>query len=227
MTAISWVKSSTANNQLPEKQLLTNAYAAMQPIPEIMDKCYKIMMQMESEGKITAEEVASIRSDRVTQRELWIEYMPSENEVDDNYLEELRKRHKDKLIKETKDEMMATNRQNEESRELKITQSIKDKADKYAKNERDKYLKRRTIYAILAEVIILGICICGWYKSLNSLELSISFVIFAIISIMSIVDTLIQKGRFIHKYIEKCANQYETKIYEKKKKEYMEIGKMD
>jgi hypothetical protein len=63
LSAIAWVKGGEVRADIPERQLLTNSYIAMQPAPEIIEKCRVILGQLEIEGKITKEETVLLRAD--------------------------------------------------------------------------------------------------------------------------------------------------------------------
>ncbi|WP_155812833.1 hypothetical protein [Oribacterium sp. oral taxon 078] len=225
LSAIAWVKGGEVRADIPERQLLTNSYTAMQPAPEIIEKCRVILGQLENEGKITKEEAVLLRADRVTQRELWIEYFPTVESIDDKYIEKLQQRQKQKLIGDTETEIRRIYRNKaEEDKKQKITDA-KEKAHTYASDKKNQFIKTRRIPVVIAFVVIAVLCIIGLFRSLSSTPKSLFLIAFVIVSVLSIIDTLTSRGKFIGRWIDKKANHYETSVYEKKLHEYLQILK--
>ena len=225
LSAIAWVKGGEVRTDIPERQLLTNSYTAMQPAPEIIDKCRVVLNQLENEGKITKEDAVLLRADRVTQRELWIEYFPDAESIDYKYIEKLQQRQKQKLIGDKEAEIRSTYRNiAEEEKKQKIT-GAKEKAHTYASGKRSCFIKIiKTLVASIFAVIAI-VCIIGLLRSLYSTPKSIFLMTFVIVSVLSIIDTLTSRGKLIGRWIEKKANHYETSIYEKKLHEYEQLLK--
>ena len=190
-----------------------------------MKRCRVILGQLENEGKITKEEAVLLRADRVTQRELWIEYFPTVESIDDKYIEKLRQRQKQKLIGDTETEIRRIYRNKaEEDKKQKITDA-KEKAHTYASDKKNQFIKTTRILVVSAFVVIAGLCIIGLFRSLSSTPKSLFLIAFVIVSILSIIDTFTSRGKFIGRWIDKKANHYETSVYEKKLHEYLQILK--
>lgn len=227
LSAIAWVKGGSVNNDIPERQLLTNSYLALQPSPEIMDRCRSVLTQLEGEGKITEEEAISLRADRVTQRELWIEYFPAVESIDENYIEKLRERQRQRLIGETKAELANQYKQESKRGERLRAQEAQQKAKDYALLKRAGFVTCfKVVLIVLFGAIATG-CIVGLIKSLEPAEKTACLFLFIIVSVLSIIDTLTSRSKLIGKWIEKRANYYETIVYEKKLKEYMSLLNAD
>lgn len=164
-----------------------------------------------------------LRADCVTQRELWIEYFPSADCIDNDYIEKLQQKQKEKVIEDTKKAISDKYKQENEEKRCQQIAEAKDRAHKYARDKRKKFITiSRTILVAVFVVIALG-CIIGLFKLLSSLPISAFLIAFAFISVLSIIDTLTSRGKYIGTWIEKRANYYETTEYEKKLKEYMQL----
>ena len=223
LSAIAWVKGGDIRTDIPERQLLTNSYTAMQPAPEIIEKCRVVLNQLENEGKITKEDAVLLRADRVTQRELWIEYFPTVEKIDYRYIEKLQQKQKQKLIGDSEAEIRNTYRNKaEEERKQKISEA-KENAHTYASNKRRLFIKILRSIVVSVFALIAVVCIIGLLRSLSSTPKSISLMAFVIVSVLSIIDTLTSRSKFIGRWIEKKANHYETSIYEKKLDEYFQL----
>ena len=226
--AIAWVKGGEVRADIPERQLLTNSYTAMQLAPEIIEKCRVILGQLENEGKITKEEAVLLRADLVTQRELWIEYFPTVESIDDKYIEKLQQRQKQKLIGDTETEIRRIYRnkaaEEEEEKKQKITDA-KEKTHTYESDKKNQFIKTTIILVVSAFVAIAGLCIIGLFRLLFSTPKSLFLIAFVFVSVLSIIDTLTSRGKFIGRWIDKKANHYEKSVYEKKLHEYLQILK--
>ena len=225
LSAIAWVKGGSIDSDIPERQLLTNSYLAMQPAPELLDRCRVVLGQLEREGKITAEAAVSLRADRVTQRELWIEYFPQAESIDEDYIEKLQERQRQRLIGDAKIEIAEHYKREYEDDKQTQMQEARLKAKKYAQQERISYIRRLKKILIPVFGVIIVFCIIGLIESLVSTSMSIFLIIFALLSVISIIDTLTAKGKVIGKWIEKKGNYYETRVYEQKVDEYKSLLK--
>lgn len=223
LSAIAWVKGGDVDSDIPELQLLTNSYLALQPAPEIMERCRTVLNQLEREGKISEEDAISLRADRVTQRLLWIDYFPSEDEIDSQYIEKLQQKQRERFIGNT--EAALTDRFTAKQ-EKEQNQRIIDAKTKAHKNAAifKKYMVNIfiIILSIIFAIIALG-CAIGLVQSLSSSKPSLFLGMFLIISLLSIGDTLSSHSKVIRKRIEMVGNHIETIVYERKLKEYLEV----
>ena len=223
LSAIAWVKGGDVDSDIPELQLLTNSYLALQPAPEIMERCRTVLNQLEREGKISEEDAISLRADRVTQRLLWIDYFPSEEEIDSQYIEKLQQKQRERFIGNT--EAALTDRFTAKQ-EKEQNQRIIDAKTKAHKNAAifKKYMVNIfiIILSIIFAIIALG-CAIGLVQSLSSSKPSLFLGMFLIISLLSIGDTLSSHSKVIRKRIEMVGNHIETIVYERKLKEYLEV----
>ena len=112
----------------------------------------------------------------------------------------------------------------EEDKKQKVTDA-KEKAHTYASDKKNQFIKTTRILVVSAFVVIAGLCIIGLFRSLSSTPKSLFLIAFVIVSVLSIIDTLTSRGKFIGRWIDKKANHYETSVYEKKFREYLQILK--
>lgn len=223
LSAIVWVKAGCVDSEIPERQLLINAYSAMQPAPEIMEKCRVVLNQMEAEGKLSKEDAISLRADRVTQKELWLDYFPDIDTIDEEYIQKLIEKQRQKLIGDAEAKIKKKYVEQEEEQRLQRAKRIQNKANTDAKEARETYKKRWKLFVFVAFLLIAIVCSIGLFMSLSSVALNVFLWAFIVVSIISIIDTLRSKGFFINQWIEKRANAYETKIRDKKIEEYEKI----
>ena len=94
LAALTWVKCGSVVD-LPERQLLRNAYMATQPMPEMIEKFTQVLDQMQTEGKVTESIAVAIRSSRYTKKELLFSSFEDPEAINENLIlkieEELRK----------------------------------------------------------------------------------------------------------------------------------------
>lgn len=216
LSAFTWIKCSSIKSDIPEKQLLTNAYMSMQLPANIIEKCQTIFQQLSSEGTISKDEMISIITDRLIQKELWKKTFPKPEDIDKLYIEKLRKNYKDKLLVDFKKE--------NEEKFIKEKEKQIRKAKEYAYNKRKNLQQVLTVGLTAALLLFTIICIVGLIKSLDDLTKTIELSFFIAVSIISIVDTVRSKGRIIRTGINRICNKYETRKYEEKKKEYESLN---
>ena len=97
LSAITWIKAGEVEN-LPESELLKNAYSAMQPNPEIMVKVEEVLQKLKQAGKIKPEQVATLRVSRVFQHEIWKETFGDVESVTEVSVQEAQKAYEQQLI---------------------------------------------------------------------------------------------------------------------------------
>lgn len=216
LSAFTWIKCVSTQSDIPEKQLLTNAYMSMQLPANIMEKCQTILQQLSSEGTVSEEEMVSIITDRLIQKELWKKTFPNPEDIDESYVETLRKNYKDNLLLDVKKEA--------EEKNNKIKDNQIKKAKEYALAKRNILQNILVIVLTIMLIVIAIICIIGLIQSLNDIKKTIALGAFIGISIISIIDTVGSKGKIFRKLINKICNRYETWEYEKKRKEYESLN---
>ena len=160
--------------------------------------------------------MVSIITDRLIQKELWKKTFPNPEDIDESYVETLRKNYKDNLLLDVKKEA--------EEKNNKIKDNQIKKAKEYALAKRNILQNILVIVLTIMLIVIAIICIIGLIQSLNDIKKTIALGAFIGISIISIIDTVGSKGKIFRKLINKICNRYETWEYEKKRKEYESLN---
>lgn len=97
LSAITWVKCGEVN-ELPERELLKNAYMALQPVPEIINKIEEILQKLETFGDLSPEEIVALRASRVFKNELWEKSFGNVEEITEVSVRDAVKKQRETLI---------------------------------------------------------------------------------------------------------------------------------
>lgn len=222
LSALTWIKTGGKSN-LPEKQLLRNAYMAMQPTPEMLERFGNVLAKMEREGRVTPEILTILKTSRYVKKEIIFSSFDGGDGITESIVDLAMAKITEDLRNDMRQDM---EKQIDDEKHNRIA-----RADEKARNEaldlRNKVLKvARSVVSVVTFIIIvfaIRMTVISW----NSMVLSISFICFALISVFSIIDTGKGREKFVDKYLVKCANRLQTKVFEKKKKEYREIVEYD
>lgn len=242
LSAITWVKAGEIGN-LPETELLKNAYSAMQPTPEIMTKVEQVLEKMCYSGKITSEQIIALKASRIFRNEIWMASFGETESISEESVAGAEKIYKNSLLKEVNDqhqkeiEDINTNHRQEilsykkqidsqnenfERKRRERQEQIRSQADHYAREKKNQYIKR---WKKIINGIIIAFMVTGIIGAISSIHFtnwwSFAISILTIgISVLGIKDTLISRRQRLFGCLEKKANNYETKIREKKIEEY-------
>ena len=96
-------------------------------------------------------------------------------------------------------------------------------ADSYAKQAREKWIspRKKLLSVVMFALSVLGVLGTVFSFTTHSNTLfTIALIIATILAIISTIDTVSVGKRFLVQFLEKKANQYETKVRENKLKEY-------
>ena len=218
LSAMLWVKNGTSTD-LPEKQLLNNAYAALQPMPELLNKLSEVLEQMKLEGKVTSEEVTALRTSHYVHRELWKETFGDENLTNENTIMEIKQKYDDSIIANYKQEKELEKAEEKQ----KLYEIAQLSALKAGKNAKQKWLRRlRNGCKIIATLIFVG-CLCATIKTWGDFKWNVFFVMVIGIAALSLYDICKAREQFIDRVLVKIANHQETRVIEKKKSEYLKL----
>lgn len=102
LSAITWIKNGEVEN-LSETALLKNAYCAMQPIPEMLNKLEEVLNKMKDSGQIMPEQVVALRASRVFQNDLWRSSFGDLSAINEYSVGEAQKKYEDTLLKREKE----------------------------------------------------------------------------------------------------------------------------
>ena len=218
LSAMLWVKNGTSTD-LPEKQLLNNAYAALQPMPELLNKLSEVLEQMKLEGRVTSEEVTALRTSHYVHRELWKETFGDENLTNTNTIMEIKQKYDDRII--------ANYKQEKELEKVEEKQKLYENAQLNAieegKDARQKWLRRLRNGSKLIAVLIFAGCLGATIKTWGNFNWNIFFIIVIGITVLSLYDICKAREQFIDRILVKIANYQETRVIERKKREYLKL----
>lgn len=261
LSALTWIKCGEINN-LPESELLKNAYCALQPIPEIMKKVDEVFQKLKGSGHLTSEQIVTLRADRAFQNVIWSSSFGEADSITEISVQEAKKKYEEQLmINETARHQAELNekekkyqaelnqlteemekisqkhnqemsnitcelhKQKEAEEQQRKMQAEKNRklADLYAKQAREKWiLPRERLLSVVMFVFsfsgVLGAVFSFAVRS--NLLVTIMLVILTIITAISAIDTVTARKYFLMQWLEKKANQYETKEREDKLREY-------
>lgn len=268
LSAITWIKCGEVEN-ISETSLLKNAYCAMQPIPEILNKLEEVLNKMKESGKILPEQVVALRASRVFQNDLWKNSFGDIAEINEQSVASAQKKYEDDLIKKEQEKFERriediNQRHDNEMRDMKaelqrkdlahrqemqdesnrhseyirqrddedrISQKrqmerIRNRADQEAKKAREEWFNARfnRVRAVTIILIVFGIIgLIATFAMDASLWITVSIIIYFIISAISVFDTVLSRKSRVENWLIKESYQYETKIRELKIKEYCSI----
>ena len=228
LAALTWIKCGSVGD-LPERQLLRNAYMAMQPAPEMLEKFSNILDQMQSEGKITSEIAIVLRSSSFVKKEVMFASFAGEEGINEDLVNEIEKKLREESSKDAReDERRKAERQRQQEQHERIAKAYRQARMKALDIKNSKLACWKKI-AVGVSVILFLFTTVGLIVSIVSVKPNNLFVagalfVFAIISLFGIIDFYKQKERFIYKWLVSQANKQYEKAYEELCKEYLEIA---
>ena len=227
LAALTWIKCGSTGD-LPERQLLRNAFMATQPTPEILEKFSVVLDQMQGEGKLSYELAVAIKSSRYTKKELLFASFDGEDEINESLVDKIHNMLKEEYSYDARqDELRKANKKQSEIRQKQLSQARSKARDK-AQDAKDKKLKngRKAATGISAGIFIVAII--GLIISVKDLQLSnpvylICIFFFLITSAISVFDTLMGKMLMIDRLIANHANSVFEEVYKKAYEEYAAV----
>lgn len=229
LAAITWVKSNNIDADIPELQLLENAYSAQQPTPELIEKMSEVLSKMEAEGILSYEEAVSIRSDHFVRKELLLKSNGQVEKITEPFVEQIREEYEYRLVnqtrEDTKSELYASFREKEEKTYKEICHNAERMAHEEAVKVKRKFIKRVNGIIIFISVVIFLVGIYGCVHS-NSWGWNIPCGMFIALSCISIYDTVKSRRIWISKLIDKHANMKETEAFDLNYDKYITIYDM-
>lgn len=223
LAAIAWVKCAAFDNTIPNQQLLSNAYMAMQPLPQLMERFRAVVSQLQAEGQISSDEAFILRTNKYIIKELNLSTLGNVECVTDGLVSSLQKKYKESLVADA-------NKAHEEQKRREHIEKNKgacEKARNEAKTTREKYYNQGCFIShLVLWMIFIAACwgtIYDLYSDWSLTARSVLCLILLLFSLISIYDTVFARKSKIDLWIQKHANQKETEVYEKKKAEYFSV----
>ena len=222
LSAMTWIKSG-GESGLPEKQLLRNAYMAMQPTPEMLERFGEVLSKMEGEGKISSEEIAVLKANRFVKKEILFASFDGGEGITENVITKAMRKLTDDLTYEMRNNM---NKQFDDAKHRRIVHAD-NTAREEARKIRNCLLKWLRIVASGLEFIIIVTAIYGTIINWGNAALTIPFICFAFLSILSMIDTGRGRERLIDKQLVRLANHLQTRVFESKKEKYRAVAEYE
>lgn len=228
LAALTWIKCGSVGD-LPEKQLLLNAYMATQPAPELLEKFGQVLEKMESEGKITTEMAVAIRASGYTQKEILLASFEDKDKIDENLILEIECKLKEKFSSQAReDEKEKAKRKADQEHHDRLANADKS-ARKAAAQAKEKNLRwNRRIVSFIAIVVfvisIIGLVVSLFSSISDHLVLTIASFVLCILSVVSAEDTIKGKQKAIDALLVRRANQKYDKVYKQRSREYRAIA---
>ena len=249
LSALTWIKCGEVAN-LPEMELLKNAYSAMQPAPEIMTKLEQVLEKMNFSGKITQAEISALKISPTFLNEIWINSFGDFDAVTEDTVANAEQVYREKILRDNNakhEEIIKklTDASNETIKELQYALNEKDietrkfekerrenahrQANLYAKKEKEQWLNSRIkfvkiLFAVLVVVGVLGAILSYIY---GNIKISVFGIFLAIIGALSNKDTIFQRKNRIISYLERKSNEIETHARERKLSEYLSLNNFE
>lgn len=218
LSAIAWIKGGSIGD-IPEKQLLVNAYMALQPIPELLERFSNVLDQMQTEGKISADAALAMRTSHYVRRELWQTTFGDETATSESTILSIKEKYDQQVlcahlqIEETE----------KKKRENELFEKLENQAIDAGRDARKKLLfKLRKISRVICIILVLGslvTTIISW----GNFRLDVVGGSLLIINCLAFYDLWNAREQRIDAFLVRRANQYETKVIEKKKAEYLKL----
>lgn len=230
LAALTWIKCGTKSD-LPERQLLRNAYMATQPAPELFEKFGKILDQMQEEGTIDSDLAIIIRSSGYAKKELLFSSFDglTDEDIDEDYVSRITEKLRADFSKDARDDERQKAVDREKEQQHKLLENADKSARDFAEKKKNNLLKwcRRiiSIFTIIISIITLVGLILSLVGSFSKNLISITaLAAFMILSAVSAIDTIKGKGKAIDKLLIRLANRKYDKVYKAKRAEYIPLA---
>lgn len=218
LSAIAWVKSGAVGD-IPEIQLLVNAYTALQPIPELLERFSTVLDQMETEGKITGDVALAMRTNHYVKRELWKDSFGDESAITERTILSAKDKYDEQVIQE---QIQSANIKTKK-RQSELYERAESLAIKAGREEKQHLISKLQIVVRVLFVVVMLISLMIAYLSRGNAKITIAGIVVALFNILGIYDSLKARKHVLSKLIIHIANQYETKVIEKKRVEYLKL----
>ena len=235
LSALVWVKCGEVGD-LPETELLKNAFCAMQPTPEVLTKVDDILIKLQLDGQFSQEQVMALRTSRFLQADIWKQSYGDLNQVTETTIKEAAKKYDEQLLEKTKnefDEKLASIKDLSHQEQLRFeeeknrqAEKARKKADEIAKEKRKEWIKPRIALLRISSIVVIVFAIVGTILSAfnSAWGWGTAFITATVLlSVVSVIDTAKQDGILLMKWLNKRANCYETSVREQKLQEYKSV----
>ena len=218
LAAIAWIKGGSIGT-IPESQLLINAYSALQPIPELLERFGTVLDQMQEEGKITPDVALALRTSHYVKRELWKNSFGDESSTNENTILAIKEKYDQQLLCDHLSEEEADRKKRQDD----LYRRAESQAIDIGREKKEKMLRiLRKAFKLVFAVLVIGSLIAT-ISTWGNVQLSATFIVLLVVNSFAFYDVWKAREKTIDAVLVKISNQYETKVVEKKKKEYINV----
>lgn len=223
LASLVWVYTGKVSPKMPELDLLRNAYAAMQPTPEMLEKFGEEVDKLKELGSISTEEALAIRADKVLKRELPLKIEFDTNNINSESAKSIVEEAKSRIIADSDARLNMKHIKEQKKREQELFKKAHQKASEVAEQKRQTIVKICWNIAKFGSVVVFLLSARGCLLSFGNEISNIFYLFFAIASLISLGDVFLSKKQKIRRLIEKFANRIERKTYDREYQKYKEI----
>lgn len=229
LSSVVWVKSGASHSDYPAQKLIENAMFALEPSHSFLCDFYEAIDRIQSDGGISAEEAAIIRTDIQIRRDLIREVNGDSTQITNDTIFSIRENLRERLIGENKvvseenyQRYLSQKAKNEKALS-KIIEEIEDCGDERRNIITHRLIKLAWGTMIVFLALLAGFAIAGYVLDKNYW---IGSVVLLIANILGFYDLLMSKKHVIKSAICKIAEQSAEKARTKKHNEYANVIEM-
>ncbi|MCF0187397.1 MAG: hypothetical protein HUJ98_13040 [Bacteroidaceae bacterium] len=218
LSAIAWIKGGSVGD-IPESQLLVNAYAALQPIPELLERFSTVLDQMESEGKISADAALAMRTSHYVRRELWQTTFGDEAAANECTILSIKEDYDRQVIKDH----LQTEAIEKKKRQKELYEKAESQAIDKGRIAKERLLRILRKASKCGCIILILVSLAATIVSWGNIGWGFFWILLIIVNGFSLYDVWKARERFLDAILIWISNQYETKVVEKSKSEYVKL----
>lgn len=223
LASLVWVYTGKVSPKMAELDLLRNAYAAMQPTPEMLEKFCEEVDKLKELGSISTEEALAIRADKVLKRELPLKIEFDTNNINSESAKSIVEEAKSRIIADSDARLNMRHIKKQRKREQELLKKAHQKALEVAEQKKHAIVTTCWNIAKIGLFVVFLISAKGCLLSFGNGISNIFYLFFAIASLISLGDMLLSKKQNLRRLIEKFANRMERKTYDSEYQKYKEI----
>lgn len=225
LSSIVWLKCYSTHKEFPKQKLIEQSLTALEPTPTMMTTFFEMVDRLVSEGGITADEAAIIRTDAYCKKELSGLVRGNIDNITEETVYSIREKLKSQYVgdanKSSELNYQKYSEQKEANRKIlaKAIQEI-EVVGKTAFDATQKFLK------VVAWLLFAGMCAVLIVVTLFSLDFNSVWIptgILSFVSFLGVVDMLLAKKSKIYHIIDRVAYNRADKAKDLKKDEYEKI----
>lgn len=229
MSSIVWLKCYSTHKDYPKQRLIEHALVALEPSPALLTTFFDIVDRIESEGGITEDEAAIIRTDAFCRKELANTVKGDNSSITEQTVYDIKDKLRKKYVGAAEEKTDLNYKKYIEERETNRNSIVK--ALENVKTIRQTaYNKIYELLNVIAWIIIVGLIFSFIILSVIGVKDNGQIwraMILLFFSICGTVDMVASKMNHIKRLIKYIATAISDRLADKKKAEYVEILGID